>query len=251
MSIFKSSLILSCCLAAILISNSSIAQYRRYHSERGYSHYYYSYPRVSVQLGISSYGHYPYYYSPAYRVYPPGFSIGLRLGVLPFGFRTIYVGPSLFYYYDGIYYRPYGRSYEVASPPLGAQVPDLPRGATVVVIDGQKYYEYYGTYYRENITADNQIWYDVVGVNGRLDTSNESQPEINQQPNKDSQQDNNSVQEKNEETSGSKIDKLPDGCKTVVINHQKYYVSPSGIYYQEVIEKNTPHYEVVGKLSGN
>lgn len=230
---------------AVLFFNSSKAQYRHYYS-RGYQHYY-SRPNASVRIGIGSYGyrHYPYY-SPGYRVYPPSFRVGYHLNVLPFGFRSIYVGPSPYYYYNGIYYRPYGHAYEIASPPLGAQVPELPRGAEVIVIDGEKYYEYYGTYYKEDITANNEIWYDVVGVHGRLETNNTSQSNIDRQSNENSNE-NNSIQNQNESSSGSQVDKLPEGCKTVVINHQKYYVSPSGVYYQEVIEKNTTHYEIVGK----
>ena len=45
---------------------------------------------------------------------------------------------------------------------------------------------------------------------------------------------------------GTRFDKLPEGSKTVVLKKEKYYVSPAGVYYQEVIDGNTIRYEVTG-----
>lgn len=218
----------------ILVFSISLNAQRGFHHERGewgYRHSYgYRYPLLSLGLGLANYGYYPYsgYYGAGY--YPAAPYIGLRIGALPFGFSTIYMGANPFYYYQGTYYRPYGdNGYEVSAPPLGAKVPELPRSAKVTVIDGQKYYVYDGTYYKEEINDKDEIWYTVVGTNGQLNTGN---------PNTQ-----NNIRE------DGRLENLPADSKTVVINKQKYFLAPSGIYYQEVNEGNKVYYEPVGKSS--
>ena len=222
-------------LGAVLFSSSLFAQRGEHFGRRGYGHFYnYGYPLVSLGLGIASYGYYPYssYYGPGY--YPAAPYIGLRFRALPFGFSTIYVGTNPFYYYEGIYYRPYGNNeYEVAAPPLGARVPELPKNAKVTVINGEKYYVYDGTYYKEDINDKNEIWYTVVGTNGQINTGNTTLQ--NNQP-------NNQV--------GDRLESLPADSKPVVINKQKYFLAPSGVYYQEVVDGNKVYYEVIGDSSG-
>jgi hypothetical protein len=148
------------------------------------------------------------------------------------GYRSLYVGPSPYYYYGGVYYRPYARNqYEVVKPPLGAIVRDLPPGAKVTVIDGRKYYEDDGTFYEENITSRNELEYTVVGTDGVLNTvpGNDNPPAtVGPQI-------------------GDRFDDLPLDSKAVVINGEKLYLAPSGIYYKEVTHGNRVTYEVVGK----
>ena len=217
----------------LFLSGNLNAQGRRHYERREY-HYYSGRPIVSIGFGIRNYGYYPSYhsypyYGPSYRYYPGTPYFGLRISTLPFGFNTIYVGPDPFYYYQGTYYKPYGNDqYEVTAPPLGARVPELPKNAKVAVIDGQKYYELDGTYYKEDITDNNEIWYTVVGTNGELNTGNTVLQ-------------NDKV--------GDRVDELPADSKAVVINKQKYYLAPSGVYYQEVIDGNKVLYEIVGKSS--
>lgn len=227
--------------ASFIISSQLNAQRGRYYERRGY-HSYYSRPIVSIGIGYRNYGYYPYY-SPAYRYYPGGPYFGMRLGALPFGYRSIYIGPQLFYYYNGIYYRPYGDDqYEVTAPPLGAKIPQLPRNSKVTVINGQKYYESNGTFYKEEITDNNEILYKVVGVNGQLNTDDNTGNNNN---------DNSTIQNDDRGTVkiGDRVSELPGDSKVVVINKEKYFLSPSGFYYQEVVEGNKIHYEVVGKSS--
>jgi hypothetical protein len=102
-----------------------------------------------------------------------------------------------------------------------------------VVINGQKYYEQDGTYYKEDIRANSEIWYTVVGKNGKLDTEGTTTEEA-------------PAEDKGPQV-GDTVDKLPDGCRTVVVNGQKYYVSSDDVYYEEVIGKNTISYKIVGK----
>lgn len=228
----------------VIISSNLYAQRGRYYLRREY-HSYYNRPVVSIGFGYRNYGYNPYY-RPAYRYYPGGLYFGMRIGALPFGYSSVYVGPHLFYYYEGTYYRPYGGDeYEVTSPPLGAKVPQLPRNSNVTVIDGQKYYEFHGTYYKEEVTDNNEILYKVVGVNGKLNTGDSidnNSGDINN---------NNGIQNdsRGNVKIGGRVDVLPQDSKAVVINKQKYFLAPSGIYYQEVVDGNKIHYEIVGKSS--
>lgn len=237
-------------LTALLFSSDIFAQRGRYrhhhHGGRYYSpryyprgNFYYNQPFVSLRFGNSAYRYQRgYFYRPygtSFQVVIPPF--GIRIGTLPIGYRRVYVGPNPYYYYRGTYYRPYtGNQYEVVAPPLGAVVNELPPGAKVTVIDGKKYYELNGTYYEESITADSELEYTVVGTDGVLNTGN-------------------STTETTEETTttpttpavGDRFDDLPADSKAVVINGEKLYLAPSGLYYKEVIEGNKVSYEVVGK----
>jgi hypothetical protein len=240
-------------ITVVISSNLNAQRGRRYESRsRGY-HSYYSRPIVSIGFNYRNYGYYPYY-APAYRYYPGGLYFGMHIGALPFGYSSIYVGPHLFYYYDGIYYRSYGDDqYEVTPPPIGAKIPELPCNAKPVVIDGKKYYESNGTYYKEEITDSNDVLYKVVGIDGKLNTDNTINSDNNNNGSNNNNSDSNNSNTQNDDRSGVKIgdrvDELPTDSKVVVINKQKYFQSPSGYYYQEVVDGNTIHYEVVGKSS--
>jgi Family of unknown function (DUF6515) len=236
------------CLA-LLFATGLFAQrgrggYNNYHSNRNYHHRSY----VSVNVG-PRYNYRPYYrpapvysYRPAYRpVYRnPGAYIhfgpvfGFRLNVLPFGYSRIYVGGSPYFYNEGVYYRSYSNnSYEVVAPPLNATVNKLPSNAAVTVIDGQKYYQVGGTFYQEEIAENNKRSYRVVGTDGVINTDNNTNDE--QQLNADNQE---------IPTLGSRYDELPAESRVQVINQQKYFSTPGGIYYKEVIEGDKIRYEV-------
>jgi hypothetical protein len=43
---------------------------------------------------------------------------------------------------------------------------------------------------------------------------------------------------------GSRHDDLPTDSRVQVINQQKYFISPGGVYYKEVIEGDKIRYEV-------
>jgi hypothetical protein len=156
-------------------------------------------------------------------VFPP---FGIRIATLPFGYRSFYVGPDPYYYYNGIFYRPYANEYKVIPPPLGAVVDELPPGARVKVIDGRKYYEFNGTYYEEQINQYNELSYKVVGTDGVLNTEDTVQLSLN---------------------IGERINSLPPNSRPVVIEGEKLYSTPSGLYYKEVIAGNKVFYELVGK----
>lgn len=197
-------------------------------------------PRVSVGVGIGGfyggggYYHGGGYYGPRYhyRPYFYGPRPGFRLSVLPYGFLTFNTGFGPYYYYDGTFYQPYADSdqYQVVDPPMGVVIPALPRGAKTVVIDGNTYYEKNGTFYQE-VQQDKATKYVVVGKNGQLDTGGDQA--------QDEQQQQEQV-----------MTQLPDGSRGVEINGQQLYVSPDGMYYQEITNPdNTRGYKIVGKMS--
>jgi len=145
--------------------------------------------RAHVRIGVGAhFGGPRYYYRPPlryYRAYPRPFypcyyPFGLRVSVLPYGFVTLGTAWGPYFYYDGVFYRAMDnhekkREYEVAEPPVGADVPFLPSGAREVVIDGNTYYEYKGTYYQE-VIRQNERRYAIVGKNGQLAIGGEEDP---------------------------------------------------------------------------
>lgn len=258
--------------AGVFISSSCFAQTKYHHPSHYYPpvhyypphyypvvHYYppyayrppfaYVHPYVTI-----SYGGIPYYYQGGYFyrpygsvvqfVYPP---IGIQIATLPPGYFSFYMGPNPFFYFNGIFYQPipplnnYNNNnnnnnnsendhteYKVVKPPLGAVVNKLPSGAKVKVIDGQKYYELNGTFYQEQMDENNKLSYVVVGTDGVLNTN----------PNKE---------KISEPQIGDRIDNLPSDSKSVVINGEKLYSTPSGLYYKKVTEGDNTYYELVGK----
>ncbi len=228
--------------AAVLFSAGAAAQRgRHYGHERGH----YGRPVRAVYLhggysvpyrGLS----YHYYNGLFYRpmgayfnlVAPP---IGIRINVLPYGYRRMHLGSGIFFYFNGIFYRQYDRYYEVVTPPVGAEVTDLPEGSRMVVIDGVKYYEMNGTYFEESEGPNGEIRYTVVGKNGVLNTTPDNQTEV-APPQHDM---------------GNTVDALPADSKPVVINGQKLYVSPEGVYYEEETDNNGTYYKIVGHSGKN
>lgn len=241
--------------ASILLSANLEAQRgngrHNNHHNRYYSNRHYGYPnnRVTVRV-IPRYNRVPVYrhdyrsvpvYRPTVRsVYRgPGLYghfgpvFGLRINVLPFGYNRIYAGENPYYYNDGIYYRNYpGGGYEVVAPPLDARVNRLPAGARVTVIDGQKYYQAGGTFYQEEIAENNNRIYRVVGTDGVLNTGNEY-----------ANDEGNAIEGETPEP-GDRYDELPVDSQVRIINQQKYFVSPEGVYYKEIIEGDKLRYEV-------
>ena len=136
------------------------------------------------------------------------------------------------------YRRNNDRNYEVVNPPIGAKLPELPRDAKSVTIDGSRYYELGGTYYQETYNGNNDVLYEVVGVNGRLSTNNNNQYNNSQSINN---------QNSRMPTEGDILDKLPEQCKTITVNGQPLYVSPDNIYYQKETDSKGIYYKVVGK----
>jgi hypothetical protein len=146
--------------------------------------------------------------------------LGFYLGVLPFGYYPFYWGSSLYYYYGGVFYSPYDNGgYQVTEPPVGAGVPDLPKDAQPIKIDGVQYYELSGVYYKESVDDKGEKIYVVAGKDGVLNTGD-------------------SVTDPNADVAapqvGDIVNQLPDDCRKVTLNGKKYFVSPNNIYYEKV-----------------
>ena len=169
----------------------------------------------------------PYYrpYYSYYNFYRP--FLGFRIGVLPYGYYPFYYGPNQFYYSGGLFYQQNNDQYEVVTPPVGAEVPNLPSEANQVTINGIDYYEYKGVYYTQKENADGKTVYIVAGKDGILNTTEGSVDTHN---------------------IGDIINQLPEGCREVTIKNEKYFVSPDDVYYEEIVDGTNITYRVIGKL---
>lgn len=161
--------------------------------------------------------------------------IGFGLGILPYGYYPFYWGPDLYYYYGGVFYRPAdGGGYTVTTPPVGAEVPQLPKGAQAIAINGEQFYEFQGVYYRAITNDKNQVVYEVAGKDGVLNTDG---VEPGQYQNNGQSPDVNNQQEQMPQV-GDLTDQLPEGSRKVTLNGHKYYVSPDDIYYEDYTDRN-------------
>lgn len=159
-------------------------------------------------------------YGHGYYGYP---GIGFRIGYLPYGYYPFYFGSDLYYYYGGIFYRPFdGGGYEVAVPPVGAEVPGMPKGASSIVINGQQYYEFNGVYYQAEVNDKGKTIYVIAGKDGVLNTNGN-----------DGNADNPPAPQV-----GDIVNQLPDNCRKVKLNSKSYFVSPGGTYYEEFTDSH-------------
>jgi hypothetical protein len=207
---------------------------------------------ASVQIGLSA--------RPAYRSYPglPGSNgvtrvttgrpyggyynahgyynsfygphLGFRLNVLPYGYYPFYFGPYQYFYSDGLYYQYENSQYTVVEPPVGAAISTLPDNAQSIMINGIQYYELNGVYYQPITKDDGSVVYQVAGKDGELNTDQGDQGAAVAPP-----------------QIGDIVAALPNNCKTIRINGQKYYVSPDDYYYQDATDNNNNKvYKIVG-----
>jgi hypothetical protein len=81
-------------------------------------------------------------------VQPP---VGVGVPELPDGATPIVVGPTTYYYLDGVFYVPQANGFDVVNPPPGIVVPALPAGAAQVVINGTVVYQFNGFNYTPSL----------------------------------------------------------------------------------------------------
>jgi hypothetical protein len=156
-------------------------------------------------------GYYGTYYTP---------QIGFRIGVLPLGYYPFYWGQNQYYYSEGLFYTQQDNNYSVVEPPIGASIDKLPAKAQAIAINGMQYYELNGVYYQPVTRDDGTLVYQIAGKDGELTTADagaspDDLPQV-----------------------GDLVDNLPDGCKILRLNGQKYYVSQEGYYFQEAVDTN-------------
>jgi hypothetical protein len=73
--------------------------------------------------------------------------IGLRLLTLPGRYSPILVGPTTYYYYDGVYLVKEGAGYVVVSAPMNASVGVLPYGFRSFWVGPRRYFHANSNYY--------------------------------------------------------------------------------------------------------
>lgn len=165
--------------------------------------------------------HFTTFYHP--YVYP---HIGVVVHKLPAKYYVFLWGPTQYYYCDGIFYGMCADgSYQIVTPPVGAEVPSLPIGAQIITIDGNPYYEYNGVYYQSTIKPDGKITYVVAGKDGVLNTQAQTDPGL--------------------PLVGDMTDRLPANCHKVTLSGKAYWVTPDGVYLEEVKKNGKPRYRVV------
>ncbi|OKS89103.1 DUF6515 family protein [Mucilaginibacter polytrichastri] len=183
---------------------------------------------LGVGIGLGGFG--GYYSSFGY----PRYGI---IGALPYGYYPFFWGPNQYYYSGGLFYQPYTNGgYQVVTPPVGAEVPSLPKGSNPISIDGVQYYEFNGVYYKDAITPDHKKVYLVAGKDGVLNTNPEG-------INPDSTAVDNSVPPMPQV--GDMTDQLPENSRKITLNKKKYWVTPDNIYLEEVKTDDGTSYRVV------
>ena len=80
------------------------------------------------------------------HVYP---ARGHYVDALPRGHHAVVYGHSHYYFYGGVWYRPYGARFVVIAPPFGIVVPLLPPYYTTVMIGAVPYYYANEIYYTQ------------------------------------------------------------------------------------------------------
>jgi len=157
-------------------------------------------------------GYYRTYYTPR---------IGFNISILPRGYYPFYYGQYQYYYSDGLYYRQMDNdSYTVVEPPVGATITRLPSNAQSIVINGMQYYELNGVYYQPITRDDGTLVYQIAGKDGELNVD-----------------DGGGAQEDLPQV-GDMVDSLPQGCRIIRLNGQKYYESQEGYYFQDAVDTN-------------
>jgi len=157
-------------------------------------------------------GYYRTYYTPR---------IGVSIHVLPRNYYPFYFGPDQYYYSEGLYYRQMeDDNYTVVEPPIGASIEKLPDNAQSIAINGMQYYELNGVYYQPVTRDDGTLVYQIAGKDGELnvDDAGSNQEDLPQV--------------------GDLVDSLPEGCRIIRLNGQKYYESQEGYYFQEAVDTN-------------
>jgi hypothetical protein len=74
-------------------------------------------------------------------------SRGYVYGALPRGALSVTFGGGNYFFHGGVWFRPYGRSYVVVTPPFGVFLPILPSDYVTLWAGGVPYYYADGVYY--------------------------------------------------------------------------------------------------------
>jgi len=157
--------------------------------------------------------------------------LGYHCDALPYGYYPFFWADLQYYYYGGLFYSYDNDQYTVVEPPVGAEVTSICDDAQSIVINGEQYYECSGVYYQKVTKDDGSVVFVVAGKDGVLNTD--------QQIQQDDQPQGPQL--------GDIVTKLPSDCRKIKVNGEVLYVSPDGVYYQELIDANgNKTYKIVG-----
>ena len=90
-----------------------------------------------------------HYHAPGYKIY-----------TLPANYVRVVVGGYPYYYFEGVYYKPYSSGYVVVSAPIGALVAALPIGFIAFNLAPYTYYYVNDTYYLWDEPRDGYVVVD-------------------------------------------------------------------------------------------
>jgi len=107
------------------------------HREIEFNHHRYFFDDVGICYDLLPDGQYVV-------IQPP---IGVLAPLLPSGAIPIVIGPTTYYYLDGIFYIQQGDNFTVVNPPPGITVPLLPSGAQQLILNGSVTYQFNGFNY--------------------------------------------------------------------------------------------------------
>ncbi|HEK21360.1 MAG TPA: hypothetical protein ENO28_13010 [Bacteroidetes bacterium] len=152
--------------------------------------------------------------------------VGTEIVNLPSGSYHFKWGPYSYYYAKGVFYQAYANGrYKITAPPIGAEVPSLPIESEIVMIDSNPYYVCNGIYYDSVVKTGGEFVYKVVGRNGIPPRDAEfgtGLPLI-----------------------GDMTDRLPEGCRKVVLRGGTYWITPDDVYLEKVEGDKRTSYRVV------
>jgi hypothetical protein len=185
----------------------------------------YGHPRVGY-WGTHGYYHLNHgYYQNDYCRH-----LGYRCNILPYGYYPFFWADLQYFYDDGLFYTYDSGEYTVVEPPVGAEVASICDNAESIVINGEQYYECNGVYYQKVTKDDGSVVFVVAGKDGVLNTDQQIQDDQPRGP-----------------QLGDIVTKLPSDCRKIKVNGEVLYVSPDGVYYQEIIDANgNKTYKIVG-----
>ena len=109
-------------------------------------------------------GLYYRYYGSRYVVVAAPY--GVRIKVLPVGYRRIVYLGIPYFYYQGNYYVEVSGGYKVVKVPNNIIVSELPEDAEQVEIDGKTYYEYGGILYKVVTTPEGKAFKATGNLEG-------------------------------------------------------------------------------------
>jgi hypothetical protein len=163
--------------------------------------------------------------SSFYHPYVYG-NIGTEIRNLPSNSYQFNWGPYKYCYAEGVFYQAYANGrYKITTPPVGAEVPSLPFYSEIVTIDDNPYYLYKGIYYDCVIKPDGKFAYKVVGTNGVMPANGSADRYL--------------------PLVGDMTDRLPDGCRKVVLRGKTYWITPDEVFLEKVENERKTGYRVV------